>query len=297
MKPKFKLYDTNFVHHGPKASLASFPGHSIEPTFFEWERDPSVECEVAFFTDNCLEDVLRDESNKKIAWLLEPRELVPSVYEQIQVLRDEFDLILTHDQSLLSLKSDKIKPYIFGGVWSKPENWDNFSTNMNRKKCCIIVSHKRSLMGHIFRHQIVSQLANKYGVDVWGNGYRTFEDMGELLSNYEYCIVVENVKDGHWITEKALTALVSGCKVLYYGSEELENSFNEDPNWDPVNEVINPSIFRFNDFDSLEKLLGEIKGKKFQPIPYMVDLIKRSHLHCTEDVIYQNCIELHDIKL
>lgn len=275
MRKKIRLYDTNFIHHGEKSSLCSYPGNNFEPRKIEWIRGPGENIGVSVFTDNCLEDVVRDGADRKIAWLLEPRALVPTVYDLFDKLENEFDEVYTHDHHLLSLKG-KYKSYMFGGTWSDRDSWSDLSDNTDRKKICLIASHKRYLPGHKLRHEIVERLAESKGIDVWGNGYRPFDDMGKLLSKYEYCIVVENIIDGDWVTEKILTPLVSGCRVFYWGSERIGELLGDD--------LIKSGLVRpFSSIDQLATLIDQFHGEdRFN----LSDMAKNDNWDCTEDRVF-----------
>ena len=104
-KMKIRLYDTNFSHHAPGSSVSSFPGCDVFPKNIQWIRDPSIYTDIAFFTDNQIDDVFNCDAKYKIAWVIEPREFVPSVYNKIisPNMYNNFDMILTHDEDLLKL--------------------------------------------------------------------------------------------------------------------------------------------------------------------------------------------------
>lgn len=244
MRKKLNLLDCNFEHHGPKASISCFPGYTFEPTKIEWNRVTTSGLEGdTVFTDGFLNRAQLVDRDKNIAWLIEPQALDSGLYRRFINQRQfrNFKTILTHDEELPGLIErlcreegtpiPRIQSYFLGGCWTKPEN---FGFHRKTKDICIIASGKTQLPGHQMRHQIISQLAQKYGIDYFGRGYESFEDMGKVLKDYRICIVVENVKNGHWVTEKLITPLTVGCDVLYYGSEEVELQLNH---FSSVNEL------------------------------------------------------------
>lgn len=258
----FYLFDSNFEHHGEKESLSCFPGYSFRPKKVEWDRpkpgtvlDPN---KLAFYTDNFVNRVVTPKE-KSIAWLLEPRTLSSETYrrfiEEGQI--EKFSVVLTHDETLLSLvpqyKNVKILPYIFGGAWIKPEDAKVYPKTKN---VCIISSYKRQTSGHNLRHEIIEKFSEKYGIDVYGNGYKPFTYTPDVLKDYRFCIVVENVKNGYWLTEKWTTPVLCGCVPIYYGSE------------DPF--VRMP---KFDDLSELEEILARVVEK---PI-YWYDLYQRHY--------------------
>lgn len=282
MKPTIKLYDTNFIHHGEKNSISSFPGFTFEPSLVEIIRNPNHKSEVAIFTDNELDKVLIDSSPNKYALLLEPRALVPSVYENIIKLEEHFKYIFTHDSQLLA-RNGKYVPYLFGGLWADPKKIDEYKQVKRKRKICIIASVKRQLQGQIYRHQVISVLSKKYQIDVFGNGYRYVENIGDVLCNYEYNIVIENIKDGWWITEKPITPLFCGSKVLYWGSHFIDSFFKEDG-----------LVQSFDNMVELEQLINKCLESDRQDIHHVTELILKEKMNCTEDWIWKNYFELNN---
>jgi len=49
-----------------------------------------------------------------------------------------------------------------------------------------------------------------------------------LFSDYRYCLVMENTKADGYITEKIITAYLSGCVPIWYGTTEVFDLFNKD---------------------------------------------------------------------
>lgn len=281
MREKVKLFDTNCEHHGAGNSFSCFPGYTFQPSLIETVRDPSFKSEKAIFTDNCLHLSESDDFKVKCAVLLEPRALIPSVYQNILKYENNFQYIFTHDQELLNRRG-KYLPYLFGGLWAKPEDLARYKEVKKKKKMCIIASGKNMLTGQILRHQIISIFSKKYQIDVFGNGYRYVENIGDILCNYEYNIVVENVQDGYWITEKPITPLFCGAKILYSGSRNIGEFFPD--------KLIKETdfILPFNTLEELEQLVLKCLESDREDISHIADWILQEKLNCTEDWIWKN---------
>jgi hypothetical protein len=281
VREKVKLFDTNCEHHGFGNSISCFPGYTFQPSLIETVRDRNFKSDKAIFTDNCLSDSVNDDSNVKIAVLLEPRALVPGVYENILKYEDNFQYIFTHDHELLKRKG-KYLPYLFGGLWAKPEDLEKYKQIKRKRKICIVVSGKKSLPGQILRHQIISVFSQKYQIDVFGNGYRPVENIGDVFCNYEYSIVVENVQDGYWITEKPITPLFCGSKILYYGSNKIGEFFPD--------KLLKETdfILPFDTLEELESLIMKCMESNREDIPHIADWILQEKMNCTEDWIWKN---------
>lgn len=290
---KIGLKDSNFIHHGEKASISSFPGHTILPKYFEWERNE--DCDITIFTDNCLEQAKNNKSKIKIAWILEPRVLIRTVYEYIRNNYNDFDYVLTHDVEFIGeidINEKKFKYCFFSGNWISQKDW---SLNYPKtKNICIIASYKNNLPGHKLRHQIISELSNRYGIDVYGNGYKPFENMIDVLKNYKHCIVVENVSNYGWNTEKIWSPMSVGCVPLYYGDKLINYTLERDR---PHGEMGDFCIPEFENIDELEKLLNNEHVMNYDS-KYCQDLIKTNfsqfkEYSCSEDGIWKTLNELN----
>lgn len=248
-KLKIKLFDGEFAHHTPGSSISSFPGHDVFPTYVEWIRDPNFECDYAFFTEGCLDQVDQFPSKHNFAWMIEPRALKPTTYQKISNpdLYNKFEMILTHDSELLKLSSKFVKCPLFG-AWVSLEDSANYWPKT--KNICIIASHKNQLPGHQLRHKIINELSQKYNIDVYGNGYKRFDKMVDVLREYRYCIVVENAKDGYWITEKLTTPMLCGCVPVYWGSPNIVDYF--------------PGLQSFDSLEELKQILSMASQENYQ---------------------------------
>lgn len=267
---KITLIDDNFSHHTyhPEklgSSLASFPGYDRYPTSFQWDRDRNNIHDVCVFTDGCL-DLATDakfDGKKKILWLLEPREIIPEIYRKAVIYHKQFDVVLTHDEKL-SKEIPNYQYYVFGGAWIKDED---FNIYPKTKKISIVASSKRQTAGHRLRHEIIEKFSKKYEIDVYGRGYRPLDYLLEAYKDYEYTIVVENVREGI-ITEKLLTPLLCGTQVLYWGTPTVKTIFNKIMTFDGIDDL-DPLLFTVCKCEFNEEVIKENieynfnKAKKF----------------------------------
>ncbi len=276
-KLKVRLYDTNFAHHATGSSVSSFPGFDIYPKFIEWIRDPNVYTDFAFFTENCFGEVDNCNAKYKFAWILEPMALVPNAYKEISQpsLYNKFDKVLTHDEDLLNIDPDKFFQYVFGGCWIKPNEQRCYSKTKN---VCIIASHKNQLEGHRLRHDVISSLAAKHKIDVFGNGYNRFDQTVDILKNYRYCIVIENIRKPFWVTEKLIQCFRVGTIPIYWGTE-----FN-----DKIHFPDGFAFYRFSDANDLDQLLPKMTEELYNKEDEMINLnYDMADRYCVmEDWIY-----------
>jgi hypothetical protein len=244
-KLKIKLYDTNFSHLPDGSSSSSFPGYNNIPKNFDWVRDPDFESDFAFFTENCFHLVDTCKSKYKFGFILEPHPLIPNVRPYISnpEIYNKFTKVITCDKSLIDLDLNKFSQYVHGGCWIKPEDQKIYPKTKN---VCIIASYKRFLPGHNLRHEIISKLASKHNIDVYGNGYRPFDQTVDILKNYRYCIDVENCpEEPLWFAEKSIQTIRTGGISIYTGSPFNDKVLLNDKY----------GFYRFSGIDGLDRLL------------------------------------------
>lgn len=272
---KIKLYDGAFAHHGPTGSASSFPGHIVIPKHFQWERDPNAKCDISVFTEGSLHEVYGCDSSIKIAFLMEPRLFGDPCYENIESLElsSVFDIILTHDQKLLA-KGGKFVKYVPCGSWIKESDWKIYPKTKN---ICAIASFKQQLPGHKLRHQAIRLFAQKYNIDVYGNAYNRFENTIDVLRDYRYCVVIENVKDGFMMTEKLFGPMLAGCIPIYYGTDEARKIFSD-------------RLITFNDLDELGKKLPNCTDEMYNMLMHSTQLNfeKAKEFAVVEDWLWEN---------
>jgi len=95
------------------------------------------------------------------------------------------------------------------------------------KLCSIIVSTKKGLPGHALRHAVVGW-SRTCGIDlsVLGRGYQPFELKQEGLLPYHYSVVIENVQEPDYFTEKLLDCMLCGTMPIYWGAPNIGEYFD-----------------------------------------------------------------------
>jgi len=222
---KVNLVDSNFIGRDL----------NINPRYFKWETGNIKVSDHVFFTDYQLEKVTRLKSGqKKVAWLIEPKAIVPEVYTYIESNFNNFDYVLTFDRELLSkIDNGLFCPY--GTYWV-----DDKVNYTKTKNLSIIASGKNAVIGHKMRHETIHYLGHK--MDVYGRGYNPVQSKNEALDQYYYSIVIENsIQDSYW-TEKLLDCFMTKTIPVYWGTKDVVNFFDKD------------GIIFFNDINHLESL-------------------------------------------
>ncbi len=134
-----------------------------------------------------------------------------------------FYRVLGCDESLLVTVPNGdylIAPHTFVPKWATT---DCTKTRM----LSLIVSKKKSLVGHKLRHRVVRKLrALGADVDVMGGGYRPFDEKSDGLASYRYSMVIENSRQFGYFTEKLIDALLMKTVPIYWGAPDVSVFFD-----------------------------------------------------------------------
>ncbi|MEQ8307946.1 MAG: glycosyltransferase family 10 [Hoeflea sp.] len=108
--------------------------------------------------------------------------------------------------------------------------WVGDSDNLNIEKsrmASLIASAKNHYPGHRLRHQAVALMREKGAdVDILGHGYAPFEHKTEGLVPYRYSVVIENVREPGYFTEKLIDALLCETVPIYWGAHDIAGIFD-----------------------------------------------------------------------
>lgn len=230
---QLKIYDDQFSH----AFTMANGGLNIKAKNFEWSRTIQGQ-EVAFITESWFNRVHLVSERVKVAILIEPMGFAPQHYHWIKANYNIFDMILTHEKTLLSI-SPKFVFYPYAGSWIYEK--DHFCYPKS-KNISIVASGKNELEGHRLRHEVVSKIKN---VDVYGREYNKLDYLLPAYKDYRFTIVIENNKYDYWFTEKLTNPLFCGCVPIYWGCPSISKFFKE--------------IIQFNSADDLNQILTNFK--------------------------------------
>lgn len=110
-----------------------------------------------------------------------------------------------------------------------------------------VISHKKNLEGHKFRHKILDSLGERF--DAYGSGTETgwIDDKSIALEDYMFQIVVENYKNDLYVTEKFFDCLKTNTIPIYHGGKQSVLDLGFDPE----------GIIFFDTMEELEEILNE----------------------------------------
>jgi hypothetical protein len=218
---------------------------------------------ITLFTDDFIFDPVVDQvsSRLKIAWLFEPR-CFSNYYDRIIEIEDKFDYILTYDAELLK-RGEKYIKYIVG----QSRIPDNVAKIYSKTKgISMIASNKRMSDGHNFRHEIIDKLQSKYNFDVWGSGYKLFDDKLEPLKDYKYSICVMNSSADNFFTEVLLDCFRVGTIPIFWGCPNIGDYFLTSgfPTFKNIEELDTLLAMLSSDFQHTSELIEDCKEKNFE---------------------------------
>ncbi len=108
----------------------------------------------------------------------------------------------------------------FGSTWVP--DWQVIDTSKSRM-VSLISSGKRSLPGHLLRHEIAEwAVLEKIDIDVIGRGYKPFEEKWEGLAPYRFSIVIENSIEPNYFTEKLIDSILCETVPIYLGCPNID---------------------------------------------------------------------------
>jgi hypothetical protein len=200
--------------------------------YASWNLSIESEYPINFYVDTHCFEAKFGELN--VAYILEPEEVVyKGFYRDFISIADRFEYVLTDKEEILESCANSIF-FEFGCGWiSKnpfPEKVFGIST---------VIGHKTSAEGHRMRHDLWkhrNEIKNPtyfYGSCMGGPPLEEGHDLimkdGEdrlLLYQYQFQIVIENIRTNYWFTEKLIDCLVSKCVPIYYGAERIGDFFD-----------------------------------------------------------------------
>ncbi len=273
----FNLQDASFL---PDDSICK----GRTPSLIEWNRGRNIADRPTVFTDMCLTLAKHTKTPYKIALLVEPEVINPQAYQDIITHQNDFDLILTHHQSLLqNPKANvfKFAYYRLGTSWIKDSDI-NSGFNKN-KNISLIASEKNWTVGHQFRHEVARQFGPF--IDLYGRAYRPIEDKIEALRDYRFSISIENCQANGYFTEKLMDCFLTKTVPIYMGGDFGE-MFNE------------LGVIKINNINDVGNVISELqdeeKAKKlYNSMAAYIDnnFEIAKHYIIPEDWIYNNILK------
>ncbi|WP_120500359.1 glycosyltransferase family 10 [Roseovarius sp. EL26] len=155
--------------------------------------------------------------------VMEPKAIHSKHMTMLRWSHRRFYKVLSCNEDLLA----RIPNGVFfpaGDTWA--ENWRTVDCTKTRM-CSLIASDKRSQEGHKLRHETVEWIQEQgLDVDVMGRGYTPFYHKSDGLAPYHFSVVIENVRERNYFTEKLIDAILCKTVPIYWGCPNIEDFFD-----------------------------------------------------------------------
>ena len=193
--------------------------HTYGPGFFQ-DRCPAQSKHIDVYYDLAVQDCTKENANRQIAMLLEPKSMIKDAYLFVGAHSDYFRYIFTHDSFLLQF--DHAKELNWGNVWLTTDS-------PKTKGISICTSYKNWCPLHYARLEIAKWYEDRPEVDVfygdWNDNKPTYEAK-DYLEHYKFSIIIENDIDDYWYTEKILNCFATKTIPIYVGARKIDERFN-----------------------------------------------------------------------
>ena len=95
------------------------------------------------------------------------------------------------------------------------------------KRMSLIASGKKSLEGHRLRHDIASWISESgMEADLMGHAFLPFDKKEDGLAPYRYSVIIENVREPGYFSEKLLDCFLCRTIPVYWGARDIGDYFN-----------------------------------------------------------------------
>lgn len=268
---KVNLFDSNGVNKSPVS------GYSFIPKNIKWIIGQKKFDGLTIFTDkHIMKDTVRSVDSKlKIAWLVEPKVVYSIVYRIIQNKENQYDYIITHDETLLK-RGSKYVLAPAGGTWI-PHNKQKIYPKT--KLISSIVSKKNMFPGHIIRHTMCKNIPKK--IDYYGSKFNWIATKDIGMRDYMFSVGIENSSVKNYFTEKIIDCFLCGCIPIYWGCTNLGKFFNM------------KGVIVLKDIDQLKnKILPALSEEKYKSmLPAVEENFKLALEYSVQiDWIYKNIL-------
>lgn len=213
-----------------------------------WDSNSPVAC----VCDQMIPEHKR--TGKQILMLVEPRCIIPDVYEWVennaeQVSR-EYEYVFSFDTEIL--KRFKNSNRIIYGTYTCQ------SHSEKTKGISMLCSNKNFCVGHQKRQNIANRI--KGSIDLMGTITGRYCEYIEAYQDYKFNVAIENCKQDYYFTEKLCNCFANRVIPIYYGANKIDEFFDTKGiiQVDDVEEI--PDIIRKLNVDrEYEKRLDSIE--------------------------------------
>jgi hypothetical protein len=278
------MVDNSILHDSflESALRCSAPLYEKKPDNVRYVKNQTKWDGITVFTDKMLAAVDQVDSPVKVAWLIEPYDLIPYMYDQIKTIEDKFDFVFTYEETLLKHNPDiyKFHPCDCSGI-----EFHSHKLHEKTKLVSMIYSEKTWLFGHRLRHIIAKTLIPQMGYDKIDFFGRATENPLELKSEgtnpYMFQIAIENAQRRFYFADKIYDCFVTGTVPIYWGAPNIGDFFDM------------RGILTFNHPNELKEILESLSPEKYES---MFDGVKENFERVKkyirpDDLLFENIVD------
>lgn len=211
-----------------------------KPTYFQWQFNSLDDTKDFTFLTDYFVARTHEFPKKSYLWLIESPGIMADKYQFARQNPHLYDKIFTHNRAILEENPDKSYLLPIGGCHLSD---DEIGLWPKSKLVSMMFSGQSWLPGHRLRHDVFHRF---HGViDCMGSGI-TGQKLRKIYAckDYKFQVVIENVQEDYYFTEKIIDVLLSGGIPIYWGCPSIGNFFDT------------AGFFTFNTLDDLEDILN-----------------------------------------
>lgn len=229
--------------------------HHIVPENPSWSRQENNPDVVVGIAGDGISQLENYPNCIKCAWVIEPEIINGEDYKRVIDNQDKIDYIFLHDLSKKQQIDPKKFVYLFhGGTHLRQED---IKIHSKSKLVSMIFSSKQWNKYHSLRHEFYSHIKEK--VDGFGTGCGDkIQFKSEGLNNYCFSIAMENFDSPGLFTEKILDCFLSGTIPIFYGTDNINEYFND------------KGFFTFKTLEELKQILEILSFEKYNEMYHFV---------------------------
>ena len=278
------MVDNSILHDSflESALRCSAPLYEKKPDNVRYVKNQTKWSGITVFTDKMLAAVDQVDSPVKVAWLIEPYDLIPYMYDQIKTIEDKFDFVFTYEETLLKHNPDiyKLHPCDCSGI-----EFHSHKLHEKTKLVSMIYSEKTWLFGHRLRHIIAKTLIPQMGydkIDFFGRATpNPLELKSEGTNPYMFQIAIENAQRRFYFADKIYDCFVTGTVPIYWGAPNIGDFFDM------------RGILTFNHPNELKEILESLSPEKYES---MLDGVKENFERVKkyirpDDLLFENIVD------
>lgn len=222
------MFDNSILHNSflESAQRCGAPGRESKPKNVRYLKEQNPWTGITVYTDKVFHLALQTNSTLKVAWVIEPGELLPGLHNTIMSLEDHFDIILTYEKNLL----DRGPKYKFFPCDTATIEVENHKIHKKTKLVSMVYSDKTWLTGHKLRHIIADGLLPKIKfdkIDLFGTGSpKPIELKSEGTNDYMFQLAIENMKRPNYFADKIYDCFITGTVPIYWGAPNIGDFFD-----------------------------------------------------------------------